>query len=98
MSTAIKQLLPDPAYGHLVRLTVQACQVAKEAAGAAAERIATWSSAMLNSIRQREKELDKLDMEIDDGVNEAITPVSGTQARALMACIKVMIGLERICR
>ena len=57
MSTAsVKSMPPEPAYGHLVRLTVQACQVAKEAAGAAAEGIASGSPALLHSLRQREKE------------------------------------------
>jgi phosphate transport system protein len=97
MSTAtVKSLPPEPAYGHLVRLTVQACQVAREAAGAAAEGIATGSPALLNSLRQREKELDRLDMEIDDGVTNAITQVSAPEARELLACMKFMIGLERI--
>jgi phosphate transport system protein len=98
MSTATaKSPPPEPAYGHLVRLTVQACQVAKEAAGAAAEGIATGGSpALLNSIRQREKELDKLDMEIDSGVTDAITQVTAPEARELLACMKFMIGLERI--
>jgi phosphate transport system protein len=97
MSTAtVKSPPPEPAYSHLVRLTVQACQVAKEAAGAAAEGIATGSPALLNSLRQREKELDKLDMEIDDGVTNAITQVSAPEARELLACMKFMIGLERI--
>jgi phosphate transport system protein len=97
MSTAtVKSLPPEPAYGHLVRLTVQACQVAKDAAGAAAEGIATGSTALLNSLRQREKELDKLDMEIDSGVTDAITQVSAPEARELLACMKFMISLERI--
>jgi len=97
MSTAtVKSLPPEPAYGHLVRLTVKACHVAKEAAGAAAEGIATGAPALLNSIRQREKELDKLDMEIDGGVTEAITQVTASEARELLACMKFMIGLERI--
>lgn len=97
MSTAtVKSPPPEPAFGHLVRLTVQACQVAKEAAGAAAEGIATGSPALLNSLRQREKELDRLDMEIDDGVTNAITQVSAPEARELLACMKFMIGLERI--
>jgi phosphate transport system protein len=96
MSTALKQPAPEPAYGYLVRLTVQACQVAKEAAAAAAEGIATGSSALLNSIRVREKELDKLDMEIDGGVTDAITQVTASEARELLACMKFMISLERI--
>jgi phosphate transport system protein len=96
MSTALKSPAPEPAYSHLVRLTVQACQVAKDAAGAAAEGIATGSTALLASLRQREKELDTLDMEIDDGVTNAITQVSAPEARELLACMKFMIGLERI--
>jgi len=96
MSSAPKSPAPDPAYNRLVQLTIQACRVAKEAAGAAAEGIATGSTALLNSLRQREKELDQLDMEIDDGVTIAITQVSCTESRELLACMKFMIGLERI--
>lgn len=97
MSTAsIKEPIPEPSHSQLVRLTAQACQVAKEAAAAAAEGIATGSSALLGSIRQREKELDRLDMEIDDGVTTAITQVTEPAARELLACMKFMIGLERI--
>jgi phosphate transport system protein len=35
-------------------------------------------------------------MEIDAGVTETITRVSGPQARELLACMKIMIGVERI--
>jgi phosphate transport system protein len=96
MSTAIKQPTPEPVHAKLVRRTVEACHVAKEAAAAAAEGIATGSAALLNSIRQREKELDTIDMEIDDGVTTAITQVAEPDARELLACMKFMIGLERI--
>jgi phosphate transport system protein len=70
--------------------------MAKEAAAAAAEGIATGSNALLASLRQRERELDTLDMEIDSGVTSAITEVGPAEARELLACMKVMIGLERI--
>jgi len=80
----------------LVTRTIEACRVAKEAAGAAAEGIATGSSPLLNTLRDRERDLDNLDMEIDAGVTSAITQVTETQARELLACMKVMIGLERI--
>jgi phosphate transport system protein len=97
MSTAsIKSPAPEPSYAHLVRRTIEACQVAKEAAAAAAEGIATGSSPLLNTIRVREKELDTLDMEIDAGVTAAITQVTEPEARELLACMKFMIGLERI--
>ncbi|HUK23671.1 MAG TPA: PhoU domain-containing protein [Terriglobales bacterium] len=97
MSTAIaKSPESEPAYAHLVRLTVEACQLAKEAAGTAAEGIATGSRALLSSLREREKQLDTLDMEIDCGVTAAITRVREPEARELLACMKFMIGLERI--
>jgi phosphate transport system protein len=97
MSTAIiKASVPEPSYAHLVRRTIEACQVAKEAAAAAAEGIATGSSPLLNTIRVREKDLDTLDMEIDAGVTAAITKVTEAEARELLACMKFMIGLERI--
>jgi phosphate transport system protein len=83
-------------YSHLVKRTIHACCVAKEAAAAAAESIATGSSPMLGTIREREKELDSLDMEIDAGVTETITHVNASEARELLACMKIMIGVERI--
>lgn len=97
MSTAtIKSPVPEPSYAHLVRRTIEACRVAKEAAAAAAEGIATGSAPLLNTIRVREKDLDTLDMEIDAGVTAAITQVTEPEARELLACMKIMIGLERI--
>jgi phosphate transport system protein len=97
MSTAtLKSPGPEPPHLHLVKRTSEACRLAKEAAGAAAEGIATGSSTLLNSLREREKELDTLDMEIDAGVTAAITQVSELEARDLLACMKIMIGLERI--
>ena len=96
MSTAPKSLDPEPAHQYLVRRTVEACNMAKEAAGAAAEGIATGSTTLLNSLRQRERELDTLDVEIDSGVTTAITEVGPAEARELLACMKFMIGLERI--
>jgi phosphate transport system protein len=97
MSTAsIRTPQPEPPHSHLVSRTVEACHVAKEAASAAAEGIATGSVPLLDSIRRRERELDELDFEIDAGVTAAITQVSEQDARELLACMKIMIGLERI--
>ena len=97
MSTArAESLAPEPAHQHIVRRTIEACRLAKEAAGAAAEGIATGSAPLLNSLRQRERELDQLDMELDDAVTTAITDVEPAAARELLACMKFMISLERI--
>jgi phosphate transport system protein len=93
MSTAVKSPDPEPAHQYIVRRTVEACHMAKEAAGAAAEGIATGSTVLLNSLRQRERDLDTLDREIDSGVTTAITEVGPAEARELLACMKFMIGL-----
>ena len=96
MSTAAQSPNPEPAHHYIVRRTVEACHMAQDAAAAAAEGIATGSSALLGSLRQRERELDTLDLEIDNGVTTAITEVGPAEARELLACMKFMIGLERI--
>ena len=97
MSTApIEIRQSESQHSRLVKLTIEACNLAKEAAGAAAEGIATGSVQLLNSLRQREKDLDNLDREIDAGVTTTITQVTDPEARELLACMKFMIGLERI--
>jgi len=97
MSTAsLKVPAPEPACARLIRRTVEACELAREAAAIAAEGIATGSMSRLNNIRQCERELDAIDTEIDSGVTSAIAQVSEDEARQLLACMKVVIGLERI--
>ncbi len=87
---------PDEVCDFLEQQTLQACQVARMAAGIVAEGIATGVSSLLDGVRQREKELDTLDREIDQGVTAVITKVTEERARRLLACLKFMIGLERV--
>jgi phosphate transport system protein len=96
MSTAVKLPPPEPSYTALVKRTVEACELARQAAAIAAEGIATGSISHLNSIRQFEKELDAIDLEVDSGVTSTITHVPEAETRQLLACMKVVIGLERI--
>lgn len=96
MSTAPKISSPEPVYARLVKRTVEACEIAREGAAIAAEGIATGSMSRLNSIRQCEKQLDAIDAEIDSGVTTTIAQVTKEEARQLLACMKVVIGLERI--
>jgi phosphate transport system protein len=97
MSTAsVKTPESDLSPAALIQMTIEACRLAKEAAGAAAEGIATASVSLLNSLREREKALDTLDMEIDEGVTLVITRASAIETRELLACMKIMIGVERI--
>ena len=56
MSTAIlRSPEPQSPYAHLVKQTIQACGVARDAAAAAAEGIATASSVLLGTLRQRKR-------------------------------------------
>jgi hypothetical protein len=88
MSTAsIKTPLPDPSHAVLVRRTVEACGLAREAAAIAAEGIATGSMSRLNAIRQCEKELDAIDLEVDSGVTTTITRVPESETGQLLACM-----------
>jgi len=96
VSTPVLKAGSEPSYPNLVRLTTEAFRVAKEAAGTAAEGIATGSAALLESLRKREKELDSLDHDIDAGVTDVITHVNESEAHELLACMKMMIGVERI--
>ena len=81
---------------HLVELTLEAFRVAHRASSAAAEGIATSSKALLREVRDRERELDSLDRDIDDLVTTTITGVADDEARTLLACMKFSISLERI--
>ena len=87
---------PNEVCVQLEQQTLQACQVARLAAGIVAEGIATGVPSLFDGVRQREKELDSLDREIDQGVTSIITKVTEDRARGLLACLKFMIGLERV--
>src|ERR1017187_3049531 len=96
MSTAsIKSPSPEPGYLNYAKRTVEACELARQAAAIAAEGIATGSMSRLNDIRQCEKELDAIDVEVDSGVTTTITRVPESETGILLACMKLMIGLER---
>ena len=87
---------PEQVSAHLQERTLEACQLARKAAGIVAEGIATGVASLLDGVRECERDLDALDREIDQGVTCIITKVSEQTARELLACMKFMIGLERI--
>lgn len=84
---------PQPS--HLVELTLQAMKVARAAAASAAQGIATGNVSILRTIRDREKELDTIDRDVDELVTTTITHVDDAEARDLLACMKFVISLER---
>ncbi|HEY3930656.1 MAG TPA: PhoU domain-containing protein [Candidatus Koribacter sp.] len=81
---------------HIRELTLQACKVAHSAAGAVAEGIATGVTALLETVRAREIELDRLDREIDSAVTSHITGMGEEAVREMLACMKISISIERI--
>src|SRR5258707_15655488 len=95
MSTAgAKTPSPAPSHSGLVQRTVEACELAREAAAIAAEGIATGSMSRLNAIRECEKELDAIDMEEDSGETSTITRVPEAETREWLERMKVMNELE----
>jgi phosphate transport system protein len=87
---------PDAVCAEIREQTLQACRVARGAAGIVAEGIATGVAKVLDGVREREKELDTLDHEIDERVTLTITQAGPEHARELLACLKFIIDLERI--
>lgn len=89
-------IIKDDVSRHIRALTTEACRVAHSAAGMVAEGIATGVSSLLEGVREREIELDRLDREIDQAVTSQITQASSDSARELLAALKLTISIERI--
>lgn len=87
---------PNSNSNHLLELTMQAFAVARQAAAAAADGIATGAAAPLKAVREYERKLDALDRDIDDLVTSTIGAAGDKDARQLLACMKFVIALERI--
>lgn len=96
MSTRPKLESLEPASAHILELTAEALRVARAASSAVAEGVATGSPQVLRTLQAREKELDSLDRDVDDLVTATITGVGESQARELLACMKLVISLERV--
>jgi phosphate transport system protein len=78
---------------HLIR---QACLVAKDAASNAGEFIADSSKMAFLAVKDCEKELDRIERQVDEKITSAITEVTEPEARELLACLKFITDLERI--
>lgn len=80
----------------LVDVTRQACLIAKEAVSHALNGLINGSSASLREVRECEEKLDDLDRELDEQLANIITQVDPAKARELLACMKLMVDLERV--
>lgn len=81
---------------ELPNVAVQACGLAKAAVAHAIEALIHTSSPALQAVRLCEEKLDVLDRDLDEQLAPAIAQASPEKARELLACMKLMIDLERI--
>ena len=86
----------DFPYSQLIDRTVEACGIAREAAAIAAESIATRSEILLDILRDHDKQLDLMEVEIGAGVAAALTQIDGREVDGLLACAKLAPGLKQI--
>jgi phosphate uptake regulator len=81
---------------HLVDLTLSACSVAKDEVTHALDGLINGSQLALLAVRKCEERLDSMDREMDEELATVITQVTPLQARELLACMKLMLDLERV--
>ena len=91
-------LLTDQAsaQSHLVGLTMSAFSLAKDGVSHAIDGLINGSQLALLAVRKCEERLDTLDREMDQDLATIITQVTPPRARELLACMKLMIDLERL--
>jgi phosphate transport system protein len=91
-------LLPQSftAQAQLVDLTMRACASAHEAVSHALDALINGSAHALGGVRKCEEQLDGMDREMDENLAIVITQVTPPQARELLACMKIMLDLERV--
>jgi phosphate transport system protein len=80
----------------LTGVVLQACLVAKDAAFNLRDFIKNSSNMAYLAVKDCEKELDRMERRVDEEITTAITEVSESEARQLLACLKFIIDLERI--
>lgn len=95
MSTAINKR-PEAESNQIVDMTLRSCRVAREAAAASAKAVTKPSSGVLEGIKELEEELDTLDRNINEAVTVSVSQAPPEKARELLACLKLVIELERI--
>src|SRR5947209_5315557 len=81
---------------ELTELAVRACLIASDAASNTKEFLANSSRLAYLAVRDCEKELDRIEQQIDERLPSAITDVGEPEARELLACLRFSTDLERI--
>jgi phosphate transport system protein len=81
---------------ELTELAQRACLVASDAAFNFRDFLTNASHMAFLTVRDCEKELDRIEQEMDEQLPSAITQVSELEARELLACLRFSSELERI--
>jgi phosphate transport system protein len=81
---------------QLADLALRACLVASDAAFNTEDFLTNASRMAYLAVRDCEKELDRLEQQIDEQLPRAITDVAEPEARELLACLRFSTELERI--
>jgi len=81
---------------ELTELALRACLVASDAAFNTKDFLLNSSHMAYLAVRDCEKELDRIERQMDDKLPAAITQVSEPEARELLACHRFSTELERI--
>jgi phosphate transport system protein len=80
----------------LTVLALRACLVASDAAFNIKDFLTNSSRVALLAVRDCERELDRIEQEIDEKLPTAIAQVTEVEARELLACLRFSTDLERI--
>jgi len=80
----------------LTQLALRACLVASDAAFNASDFLSSRSQIAFIAVRDCEKELDRIEQQMDQQLPAAITHVDELEARELLACLRFSNELERI--
>jgi phosphate transport system protein len=85
-----------PEAHELTDLALRACLVASDAAFNIKDFLTNSSRMAFLAVRDCEKELDRIERQMDEQLPAAITQVSEPAARELLACLRFSNELERI--
>lgn len=80
----------------LVRLSLKACLIARDAAFNVRDLLTNSSRMAFLAIKDCEKELDLIERQIDERLPAAITRVNEARARQLLSSLKSTTDLERV--
>ena len=70
--------------------------MAKDSASNTREFVSNSSKMAFLAVKDCEKELDRIERQVDEKITRAITEVTEAEARQLLACLKFSTDLERI--